>query len=220
MSYRLRNVRNGVALFLNLITQQSRSLIAILYVVISDWLQLGIDIAVTKARELRKIQAYKSQSKLVQAEYKSTKEYAAKLIDLGLENWLEDKNKLEHECDEAKNKYEVIQSEYDEIRKQLSFMSAEYKNKTRELRDQQRLAKDLLESTHKLGKYLEKFENDEMSSLAGLKASSDRAELFAPVLKKAEYMNSILQSNQEQVIKQDRQSNVNGGVGTEAVSLE
>ena len=68
--------------------------IAILYIIVADWLQVVVDQLVISAREKRKTIAYKSQSKILALEYKSTKEYQEKLFDKELEGWDEEKEKM------------------------------------------------------------------------------------------------------------------------------
>ncbi|NOI81037.1 hypothetical protein F0237_10225 [Vibrio tubiashii] len=127
------------------------ALLSFSYLVFSDWLQLLIDMGVLRARELRKSKAYESQAKIVEAEYKSSKEYLGKLIDKELLNWKEEKDSLLDSLAESKEIVDKNYKKYHQLEQKFSYVFADRDNKLTQLNDQRDLTKALGNSIASLG---------------------------------------------------------------------
>lgn len=128
--------------------------IAILYIIVADWLQVVVDQLVISAREKRKTIAYKSQSKILALEYKSTKEYQEKLFDKELEGWDEEKEKMKkliHNSEVTINELRVNEKKANERISDLNIKLDNISNEFRAYKDKQ-IIKDkcLIESLSKL----------------------------------------------------------------------
>ncbi|EOX4903927.1 TPA: hypothetical protein ACPJ0Y_003826 [Vibrio diabolicus] len=93
--------------------------LALLYIVMADWLQVLIDKLVINAREKRKAITYRSQAKILALEYKSTKAYQEKLVDKELEGWEQERSMLKHSIAEKKEEIALYERNSEDLNEKI-----------------------------------------------------------------------------------------------------
>lgn len=89
------------------------------YIIFSDWLQVIVDLLVTKAKEKRKIILFDSRARIANKEYISTPEYRRALAERELDEWVSDRDKKKKEIEELREKLTKSEKDHQDKLKEI-----------------------------------------------------------------------------------------------------